>query len=100
MRNQSAVEEFKRMSLKQQKEFLDAHEQETFADNSKVRLFCKKHYPEAYSHGLTFALSMMYIDLSYALHEVLNDIIIGYSDGLKKSMKKKKKEEKLWKQLM
>ena len=81
MKNQEAIEDLKNFSLEEMKEFLNANDQISFANDSKVRLFCKKHYPNAYEHGIVFALNMMYIDLSYALYEVLDDIVVGFAKG-------------------
>ena len=72
MVKKDAIEEFKKMSLEDIKEFLNADQQVSFADDSKVRLFCEQYYPFAYSHGISFAINAMYIDLSYALFEKLN----------------------------
>ena len=80
MANQEAINEFKSMTLKELHEFLTAHDQTSYAEDSRVRLFCKKHYPYQYNHGITFALTMMYIDLSYALYESLQVAYVTLKD--------------------
>ena len=71
MVNNAAIEEFESMTLEELKEFLNAHEQKSFADDSKVRIFCEKHYPEQCKLGFVFGLNMMYVDLSHALYSTL-----------------------------
>ena len=71
MINNAAIEEFKSMTVDELQEFLNAHEQMSFADDSKVRIFCEKHYPEQCKLGFVFGLNAMYVDLSHALYDIL-----------------------------
>jgi hypothetical protein len=79
MVNRRLVEEFKKMNIDDVKEFLNASEQESFADDSNVRILLKKytrlgedpiHYPIPYA--FPYALMEMYIALSHAMYEKYN----------------------------
>lgn len=71
MVNQEVVQIFKNMRVEDLKEFVDANEPLSFADDSNVRILIKKYYPKVYEHGLVFGLNEMYIALAHALYERL-----------------------------
>ena len=74
--NKGLLEEFKQMPLAELKEFVEANDQPSFEKDSKVRLLLNKHTPlgkREPGYGITFALTEMYIALSHALYERLNE---------------------------
>jgi len=66
---------FMDMPIEELKEFVNANEQTSFAEDSKVRMFLNK-YDERFAkkepgYGLPFAFVHMYVELSNALYQRL-----------------------------
>ena len=77
MVNKNLVEEFKKMKQDELKVFIEADTQETFAEDSPVRIMLQKHTrfgEDPHHYPISFALTEMYIALSYALYSRLDDM--------------------------
>ena len=76
--NKKLVEEFVKMNPEDLRIFVEADKQESFADDSPIRLLLQKHTLLGDSNAhypFSFALNEMYIALTYALYKKYNMLL-------------------------